>query len=248
MDTAAHPTRFLLRAEIESAKETVLSYAREVTLASIFVVTDWAPPVGTPVTVRLSFPNLIEPITVAARVVEHCGARGGGDPAGVRLAFDFASEASRAEVTALVARLTSDQPKTAGSVPRTYSVLLVEDNPLICDMFAYGIGRFFQQRRGSLRFEHADGVTSAWNKLANDSFDLVIVDYYLGAEDGASLIAKLRQDGRLAKVPVVAISVGGRDARDATISAGADLFLDKPVVLRDLFNTLHVLSQQGALA
>jgi hypothetical protein len=32
------------------------------------------------------------------------------------------------------------------------------------------------------------------------------------------------------------------------LAAGADLFLDKPVVLRDLFKTLQVLSQRGALA
>jgi hypothetical protein len=50
------------------------------------------------------------------------------------------------------------------------------------------------------------------------------------------------------RAPIVAISVGGSDAREAAISAGADLFLDKPVVLRDLFRTLQVLSQQGVLA
>jgi CheY-like chemotaxis protein len=58
----------------------------------------------------------------------------------------------------------------------------------------------------------------------------------------------LRRDPKFAHSAVVAISVGGRDAREATISAGADLFLDKPVVLRDLFRTQQVLSQRGALA
>ena len=48
----------------------------------------------------------------------------------------------------------------------------------------------------------------------------------------------MRHDATLHAVPVVAISVGGAAARDASLEAGADLFLDKPIVLRDLFTTL----------
>jgi CheY-like chemotaxis protein len=115
-------------------------------------------------------------------------------------------------------------------------------------MFAYGIGKFFAQRHGQVRFDHAEDAASAREKLENAQYDLVIVDYYLPSEDGAVFIARLRRDPRFAHSPIVAISVGGRDAREATMSAGADLFLDKPVVLRDLFQTLQVLSQRGSLA
>ena len=115
-------------------------------------------------------------------------------------------------------------------------------------MFAYGIGKFFAQRSGHVRFDHAEDAASARQKLEDVLYDLVIVDYYLPTEDGAAFIARMRRDARFARSPVVAISVGGRDAREATMSAGADLFLDKPVVLRDLFQTLQVLSQRGSLA
>jgi CheY-like chemotaxis protein len=84
--------------------------------------------------------------------------------------------------------------------------------------------------------------------LGATTYNLVVVDYYLPAEDGAALISRMRRDERYASTPVLAISVGGRDARDATISAGADLFLDKPVVLRDLLRTLQVLAQRGGEA
>lgn len=131
---------------------------------------------------------------------------------------------------------------------RTYRVLLVEDNAFIGDMFAYGISKFFAQRSGRVSFDHAGDASSAREKLESVLYDLVIVDYYLPSEDGAAFIARLRRDPRFAKAPIVAISVGGRDAREATMSAGADLFLDKPVVLRDLFQTLQVLSQRGSLA
>jgi len=81
-------------------------------------------------------------------------------------------------------------------------------------------------------------------KLAKSTYDLLIVDYFLPSETAASLIARLRADSRLARTPIVAISVGGRDAREATISAGADVFVDKPLVFRDLFNTLRVLAER----
>ena len=47
-------------------------------------------------------------------------------------------------------------------------------------------------------------------------------------------------------MPIVAISVGGAEARQASIAAGADLFLDKPLVMRDLFTTLDLLTLREA--
>ncbi len=244
MNTKERPTEILLRAEIRSAKETVVSYARELTSESIFVVTDWHPPIGTEVDLRISFPTLMEPLEVRARVAEHRPDRGVGSPAGIAFHFD-APAAQRA-----IAELLDGVLAPAGSArsrARPYRVLLVEDNVFIRDMFAYGIGKFFQQRRGSVELDHAADAADARSKLANASYDLVIVDYYLPAEDGAAFISCLRRDPNFSHAPIVAISVGGREAREATISAGADLFLDKPVVLRDLFHTLQVLSRRGAL-
>jgi CheY-like chemotaxis protein len=247
MDASERPHELLLRAEIRSAKETVVSYARELTPSSVFVVTDWRPPIETEVDLRISFPTLVEPLTLRARVAEHRAARGVGSPAG--LSFQFDSNEARETVEKLLDRLGLSGPGSSHApTPRQYRVLLVEDNAFIRDMFAYGVAKFFEQRRGRVLFDHAADAAAAREKLEGSTYDLVIVDYYLPAEDGAAFIARLRRDPRFARAPIVAISVGGRDAREATMSAGADLFLDKPVVLRDLFRTLQVLSQRGALA
>ena len=246
MDAIDRPSEILLRAEIRSARETVVCYARELTRSSIFVVTDWRPPIETEVHLRISFPTLLEPLDLEARVHEHRAAQGLGSPAG--LAFHFDSPAARAAIAELLVRVGLGPSSTPAPAAREYRVLLVEDNAFIRDMFAYGIGKFFEQRRGRVLFDHAGDASGAREKLAGTVYDLVIVDYYLPAEDGATFIARLRRDPRFSHAPIVAISVGGRDAREATISAGADVFLDKPVVLRDLFHTLQVLSHRGALA
>ncbi len=243
--SAGEHSEVLLRAEVRSAKETVVSYARELTPSSVFVVTDWRPPVETEVRLRISLPSLVEPVEVEARVAEHRPASGVGSPAGVTFSFD--SPPARAAIEELLVRIGVGAVN-ATARPREYRILLVEDNAFIRDMFAYGVGKYFAQRRGRVRFHHAEDASAAREKLAHDHFDLVIVDYYLPAEDGAAFIAGLRRDPRFERAPIVAISVGGNDAREATISAGADLFLDKPVVLRDLFHTLQVLAERGALA
>jgi CheY-like chemotaxis protein len=199
------------------------------------------------VDLRLSLPTLVEPLQLRARVADRRPARGVGNPAGI--AFRFDAPAARGAIAALLERVIGPAPEEPTRArPRAYRVLLVEDNAFIRDMFEYGIAKFFQQRRGSVQLDHAGDAAAGRSKLANATYDLVIVDYYLPAEDGAAFISCLRRDPKFARSAVVAISVGGREAREATISAGADLFLDKPVVLRDLFRTLQVLSQRGALA
>jgi CheY-like chemotaxis protein len=228
--------RFILRAEISTGDETVVSYAYELTPVSVFVVTDWHPPVDAWVAVRLSFPRLLEPVELAARVseVRHAGAP--GDAGGVVLAFD-----RQRSIAGLLAEV--EAARTLVADRRRYRVLLVEDNGLTRDVFAFSASKYFEGRGTALSISYADTAENAWEQLAVADFDVVIVDYFLPTSDGAALISRLRSDRRLRGIPVVAISIGGQPAREATLSAGADLYVDKPLVFRDLFNTLQVLAR-----
>jgi CheY-like chemotaxis protein len=232
--TTAPAGRFILRAEIQSSSEIVISYGFELTPSSIFVVTEWRAPIGASVSLRLSFPRVLEPIVVSAKIENIRVAGAPGEFAGLDLSFEACAPI----------RVLLDELKTPVSLPQaaipTYRVLLVEDSGLIRDVFAHGLANFFPQP-GAFTVDHAESAEVAWDLLGRVAYDLVIVDYFLPVEDGASLIARVRGDVRLSKLPVVAISMGGRDAREATISAGADLFVDKPLVFRDLFSTLRIL-------
>jgi CheY-like chemotaxis protein len=244
--TTALESDVLLRAEIRAPSETIVALARELTDGSVIVVTEWRPPIGTLVRLRISFPSLLPPVDLTACVVEHQAPAGVGNPARLKFAFEFDDGPERELVKSAVERVRGVAP--VGASARPYRVLLVEDNAFIGDMFRYGISKFFAERSGRVECEYAEDALSAWRMLEGSKYDLVVVDYYLPLEDGAALIARLRRDERYASTPVLAISVGGRDARDATISAGADLFLDKPVVLRDLLRTLQILAQRGGEA
>jgi CheY-like chemotaxis protein len=243
---AASASEVFLRAEIRSTSETIVALARELTDGSIVVVTEWRPPIGTLVRLRISFPSVLQPVDLSARAVEHLAPAGVGSPACLKFVFEFGDGSERELVQRVVERIRNVEQAPPSARP--YRVLLVEDNAFISDMFRYGIGKFFAERSGKVECEYAADAASAWRMLERSTYDMVVVDYYLPLEDGAALIARLRRDERYASTPVLAISVGGRDARDATIRAGADLFLDKPVVLRDLLKTLQVLAQRGAEA
>ena len=228
--------RFLLRTEIVAGHESVVSYGFDLSTSSVFVVTDWHGPLDALVVVRLSFPRTLAPVELPARVAEYRIAGAPGELAGVVLAF--APEATTGPLATMLEEIRALR-ETAAPARR---VLLVEDNGLTRDVFTYSAGRYF----GDVLIDHADSAERAWELLATATYDIVIVDYFLPNADGASLITKLRTAEHLRGIPIVAISVGGRTAREATLTAGADLFVDKPLVFRDLFATLQILSKPAA--
>jgi DNA-binding response OmpR family regulator len=235
--------RFIVRAEIRSSSETVISYGLDLTATSIFVVTEWHAAIGSPVSVRLSFPRILEPIDIPARISDIRIAGEPGELGGVRLTFDGGSRETADKLRALLGRVNAPAARSADE-DRPCRVLLVDDSKLVRDIFTHGAAQFFD-RPGIIAIDHAEDAAQAWSKLESSNYDLVIVDYLLPIEDGASLIAKLRRDTRMASTPILAISVAGRDAREATLSAGADVFIDKPLVIRDLFNTLRMLAERS---
>lgn len=233
--------RFLVRTEIRSSSETVVSYGLDLTATSIFVVTEWHAAIDTLVSLRLSFPRILEPVDILARISDIRIAGLPGETGGITLEFDPESGTAIERLASLLKRVNSP-PGVLADEKRPCRLLLIEDSTLIRDIFTHGITKFFE-RRGALAIDHAEDAERAWEMLLGSSYDLVIIDYFLPAEDSASLIARLRRDDRLGHTPVVAISVGGRDAREATLSAGADVFVDKPLVFRDLFNTVRILAE-----
>jgi CheY-like chemotaxis protein len=83
-----------------------------------------------------------------------------------------------------------------------------------------------------------DGRT-ALDALREESFDVVIIDIYLPILDGSKVIMMARQELGLTDLPIIAVSAGGDAARDAALEAGATIFLDKPMRLRRMVETMQ---------
>jgi CheY-like chemotaxis protein len=231
--------RVVLRAEIESGAGTIVTNTTSLSESSALLATEMPVDVGAELSFQLSFPGLLEPRGYTGKVLEVHASDGYGMSRVVEIGFLFRADEERRSIADLVERVReSGVFRAAPAVRRDYRVLLVEDNGLIRDMFAYGVDKYFRKNASSVVVDFADDAETAWEMLRASSYDLAIVDYYLPQSTGAQLVTRMRRDAALHAVPVVAISVGGEAARDASLQAGADLFLDKPIVLRDLFTTL----------
>jgi CheY-like chemotaxis protein len=235
----------ILRAELQLESETIVAHTLEIGRNSIVIATDARVRTGDRLRVRLSFPRYIPEIIVEGRVLSKKADGGPGDPASIELALSETSEDARDRLRRLIAlplQLPDGPTKRSLSSKNRYRFLLVEDNTFIREVFAYAMGKYFAGRSAEVALDHAADGSEAWEMLTRRPYDLAIVDHYLPALTGSDLIARIRAEPKLAAMPVVAISVGGAEAHDAALAAGADIFLHKPVVSRDLFVTLEKLT------
>jgi CheY-like chemotaxis protein len=230
----------VLRVELAQDDVPIVTHSLSLSEERIWVVLDVPLELHAEVHLQVSFPGLLSPMSLRGRVEDVREASGPGAPRAVALGFVFHGEAERRFVERLLANLRRSGSSPPDRAPRQgeYRVLVIDDNNLIREMFAYGIEKYFYKQKARVRVDLADDAERAWTMMSQDVYDLVIVDYFLPLADGAQLVARMRRETMLARTPVVAISVGGDTARDATLSAGADMFLSKPVVMRDLFSTL----------
>lgn len=121
---------------------------------------------------------------------------------------------------------------------RTLRVLVVEDNPHIIEMYSYvlrKLGTHELKGKAVLEVESAQDGQEALAKLKATRFDLLLTDLYMPLLDGFSLVQQIRaaEDARR-RLPVMAISAGGTDARDRALAVGVDVFLRKPVRFVDV--------------
>ena len=116
--------------------------------------------------------------------------------------------------------LTAAAP--AGRLEQRPVVLLVEDHTDTRQMYAEFLGGVFQI------LEAADGL-QAVQAMRTRRPDLLITDLSLPGLDGFQLVALMRADPALTRVPIICLSGFGGHAHDERArAAGCDRILQKP--------------------
>lgn len=236
--TSTMSERMVLRAELKLDARHIVAHTTELSPRSVFVRTDERLAIGDVVGLRLSFPRLLAPLELEGHVVATDPGLGHGYAAGVTIELVGAAEAQER-----LARLLDDLDTIETAASGTFRILVVEDSALMRDFIQLGAARF---TRGTVQVQ-VDTVDAAEQALELDTqgYELVLVDLYLpGPMNGAELVRTLRADQP--DLPVIGFSVGGEVARNEFLSAGADLFLDKPVMVKDVFSTLERLTLMRA--
>ncbi len=129
-------------------------------------------------------------------------------------------------VRSIDARLMQGDLRSLAAAPPVTSsrqrVLVVDDSATV----RQSLGRCLSG--AGYRVEQAADGREAWTALQGQEVDLVLTDVEMPVMDGLELVRLLRQEPRLANVPVMIVSSReGEQDRLLGLEAGADYYLDK---------------------
>lgn len=106
-------------------------------------------------------------------------------------------------------------------------ILIVEDEPGISDFLVRGL------TEEGYAVAHAEDGRYAWMRLQGETWDLVILDWWLPGEDGLQILQRFRQRNRA--TPVLFLTArDGVNERVTGLDAGADDYLTKPFAFEEL--------------
>jgi uncharacterized protein (TIGR02266 family) len=218
--------------DYDDADDMVGDYTENLSTGGTFVSTSRALPIGTRVHLSLGFPGLLESIAIEGTVRwtrEESDARGAG--------IEFEPGPGKDQLAAVVDRIRRRDPRTVSKLVR---VLVVEDNVHVCQLIEDGL-RGNSRRGGGVSFavRSVQDGRQAIEILRREQFDALIIDVYLPILDGPKVIQQARHELGLGELPIIAVSAGGDSARRSALEAGANIFLDKPMRLRHVLDTIQ---------
>lgn len=228
----------VLVVDYDGAEDLIGDYTENLSTGGTFIHTDRVLEVGTEVQLVLSFPGLVHPIPIDGQVR---WARGSGmetEGRGIGIEFVRMDEQARDRLEHVIRAIARRDPSYVG---RVVKVLVVEDNPHVARLIREGLAGSSAQFGDQVSFQFCESSNGrdALAMCRSQPFDAAIIDIYLPIMDGAQVIAALRSDAELSGMPIIAVSAGGSPARDAALKAGADLFLDKPMRLRQVIESMQ---------
>ena len=114
------------------------------------------------------------------------------------------------------------------------TILIVEDEPGTVEMY-----RIVLEVEG-YRVRVAFTLSSAISALEEEIPDLVLLDVVLRDSSGLELCHHIREDPKLADIPILIVSNLGSDEQiKAGLDAGADNYLSKPVSQNELLMAIR---------
>jgi uncharacterized protein (TIGR02266 family) len=238
----------LLRLEYEAQQDLAADYATDLADGGLFIRTDLNLEVGTRVGVSLSFPGLLEPTVIdcVVRWRRTADAETPREQVGVGVEFVGSLPEQQERVRSLLQRLEKPTTKRPSqSAMSTFRVLLVEDNAFVSELFRHAVLKLHHEL---VDYESHDLMMArtgheALRMLGGDRKpDVVILDHYLPGITGCSLVRRIRSMPDHQRTPILMISMGGDEFRREALASGATLYLDKPILLTQLLDTLRALT------
>jgi PAS domain S-box-containing protein len=152
----------------------------------------------------------------------------------------FLPAGSTAVTTILNRAKTQSLPRPAvrqGDGPR---VLLVEDTEANREC----IGDYLMAK--GFRVQFAVNGAEAIHLATSGAPDLILMDIQMSGMDGFEAIRRLRQNPKLARTPIIALTALAMEGdSERCLAAGATHYLSKPIALKELVCTLHSILEEA---
>jgi uncharacterized protein (TIGR02266 family) len=227
------PLRLIV--DYEDAEDFLGDYTGNLSSGGTFIHTSRILERDTVIHLVLSFPGLLQPITLEGVVR---WSRGGAQPG---VGVEFLQTCDYEKLDALVLLIQARDPR---AVARIVRVLVVEDNPHVSGLICTGVGASAKRAFGDalqFTFATAENGASALELLRTSTFDVAIIDLMLPVVDGVSVIGLARKDLGLADLPIIAVSGADEYTRNSAMAAGANRYLSKPMRLREVLESMREL-------
>lgn len=121
--------------------------------------------------------------------------------------------------------------------PKGLKILIVEDDRMIGKMVRDLLSNW---EEGHTFFSAVDGE-EAWDLCKREHPDVVITDIMMPKMDGIALITMMRSQLEFSVTPIIAVTAGGEDLKNAAIYAGAHMVISKPIPEGELLKAVDTL-------
>ncbi len=92
----------------------------------------------------------------------------------------------------------------------------------------------------------AAGGAEALKLLAENAYDLVLLDVMMPEVDGFTVCRKIKEDPRLASLPVIFLTAkGGGEALAEGFESGAVMYINKPFTANKLLTIVNTMLEAG---
>ena len=92
----------------------------------------------------------------------------------------------------------------------------------------------------------AAGGAQALKLLADQTFDLILLDVMMPEVDGFTVCRKIKEDSRLKDIPVIFLTAkGGGEALAEGFESGAVMYINKPFTANKLLTIVNTMLESG---
>lgn len=123
----------------------------------------------------------------------------------------------------------------------TARILVIEDDEAIVELVVYNLSSAGYDVRTATSAESGELL------LAEETFDLLILDWMLPYTSGIALCGKIRRSSRAALIPIIMLTARGEERdRVRGLATGADDYMVKPFSVPELMARVSALLRRSA--